>query len=533
MRDRLIYLRSIASMKWRLFFAATLTSFVGYSQSPASSDTATVQNLIRASRKFQWIDSYRSLNYADSALTLAYQIGFPVGVARAKNQQGFAHWTFGDNEIAIQSALEALQICRDRNVPLIQAESQYILARAYMDLAERAKAWDAIVEAEALAVKQNDWELLCSIYNLMGVIQFIDSNQDSALTLYNKAFELGKSHSVDPINFPRIISNIGECYAVENPALAFTYFNRALDLANETGNQVAKASITAIVGHAWLRGNDLTKAEANLDAALRLARSLGLRRVVRHAYSGLVDIKLRLGKGNEAIVYLRKYYDVRDSLLNTSKMRQVVEMEAKHELQLKEQNIRILESEQKIQRLWNNLLLGLVVVVLLVSVGIYLMQRYRYRKNRELLNLEIDYLTQQHKRTVNTFKATLADDPNESLESHDQKLLRKAITVVETNIGDAQFSVEKMAEEMNMSRTNLHRRIKSITGFPPSELIRSIRLRRAAKLIASKVDSVSQIALMVGFDDYSHFSKSFKKHFGVSPTNYEEQHKGPTSDVSR
>ena len=59
-------------------------------------------------------------------------------------------------------------------------------------------------------------------------------------------------------------------------------------------------------------------------------------------------------------------------------------------------------------------------------------------------------------------------------------------------------------------------------GLPPSELIRSIRLRKAANLILSKVDSVSQIALLVGFDDYAHFSKSFKKHFGVSPTSYEE-----------
>ena len=86
-----------------------------------------------------------------------------------------------------------------------------------------------------------------------------------------------------------------------------------------------------------------------------------------------------------------------------------------------------------------------------------------------------------------------------------------------------------MAEDMGMSRTNMHRKIKSITGFPPSELIRSIRLRKAAKLILNKVDSVTQIAILVGFDDYSHFSKTFKKHFGVSPSSYEERSNVPTS----
>ena len=111
------------------------------------------------------------------------------------------------------------------------------------------------------------------------------------------------------------------------------------------------------------------------------------------------------------------------------------------------------------------------------------------------------------------------------MESYDQALLKKAIAIVESKIADPELSVEMMATEMNMSRTSLHRKIKSITGFPPSELIRSIRLRTAAKLIANRVDTATQIALRVGFEDYSHFSKAFKKHFGVSPSSYEEQSK--------
>ena len=262
---------------------------------------------------------------------------------------------------------------------------------------------------------------------------------------------------------------------------------------------------------------------------MQLARNLGLRRVIRHAYAGLVDLKLQQGKGDEAVVYLRKYYEVRDSLLNTAKVRQIVELESKHELQLKEQHIQILKNEKQIQTLWKNLLIVFVIFLVVLSTGLYLLQQYRHRKNREVLNLEIDYLTQQHKETEDKFRATLVPESTEQLESHDQKLLKKAIFIVEDNITDPLFGVEKMASEMNMSRASLHRKLKSITGFPPSELIRSIRLRKAAKLILNKVDTVSQIALLVGFNDYSHFSKSFKKHFGVAPTSYEEQagHQSP------
>jgi len=508
-------------MKWYYPLLPLLISFSCFCQD-LSADTTRVQELIRLSRKNKWIDPNRSLQYADQALLLSQELDYNKGVAAANNLKGFCFWTFGDNDLAIEAALLALEISQRKNYPLIQAESYYILARGYMDVSEDLKAHESIIKAEQLANNSKNWELLCSIYNLRGVILFIADKQDSALYFYNKAFDTGRIHAVDSVNFPRIISNIGECYEAENPKLAHDYYNEALSMAKRTGNQIAEASISDVIGHFYLGEKDLFRAESYLQGALQLARSLGLRRVIRHAYAGLVNIRLEQGKGDEAVVYLRRYYAVRDSLLNTSKIRQIVELEAKHELQLKEQEIKILENENRIQIIWRNLLIGLVVLLILISLIAYNLQLYRYRKNQEMLNLEIDYLTRQRQETEDKYKASLVTETEEQFESQDQKLLRVAITTVENNISDSQFSVEKMATEMNMSRTNLHRKLKSIMGLPPSELIRSIRLRKAAKLILNKVDSVSQIALQVGFDDYAHFSKSFKKHFGVPPTNYEE-----------
>jgi AraC-like DNA-binding protein len=517
-----IYIRNIVTMKWYYILLPTLISFSSFCQSISSNaDTTEVHQLIRLSKQNQWIDPNRSLRYADQALLLAQDIGYEKGRAIANNLKGFCFWTFGDNDLAIEASLQGLQIAQREDYPLVQAESYYILARGYMDMTEGAKAQESILKAEEFANRGKDWELLCSIYNLRGVILFIADKQDSALYFYNKAFEIGKNHAVDSVNFPRIISNIGECYEVENPTLALTYYSKAMTLAKRTGNQIAEASISDVIGHFHLRGRDLKSAETFLQSALQLGRALGLRRVLRHAYAGLVDIRLQQGRGEEAVFYLRQSYAIRDSLLNTSKMRQIVELEAKHNLQLKEQEIKILENENRIQTIWKNLLIALVVFLILISAGLYQLQQYRHRKNQEMLNIEIDYLTRRHRETEDKYKASLVKETEEEeFESQDQKLLRVAISTVEKNIGDPLFGVEKMAEEMNMSRTNLHRKLKSIVGLPPSELIRSIRLRKAGRLILGKADSVSQIAILVGFDDYAHFSKSFKKHFGVSPTSY-------------
>ena len=506
-----------------VFLAITSYSKTEYSGTlEALVDTSQVNILVKQSNELQWIDAYRSLNFADEALKLARELNYQKGIALANNLKGFCYWSFGDNDLAIEAAMEALTIGEATNDSVIQAQSYYILARGYMDLGDREKAFENIAKAEQIAEHGNNWEQLVSIYNLKGVIRFIQGQRDSALYYYTKAYETGKAHNVAPIHFPRIISNMGECY--DDPVMSFSYFNRALALAKETHNPIAEASITDVIGHAYLKGADLKNAENQLQMALQLARKLGLRRVVRHAYAGLVDIRMKQGRLDEAMVYQQSYYAVRDSLLNISKVRQIVELESKHDLRLKEQQVQLLEKEKRIQTLWKNMLIIFVFFLGIVSVGIYLMQQYRYRRNREMLNLEIDYLTRQHRETVDKYKASLVSSGEEPLESHDQKILKKAISVVEDHISDPQFGVEKMAEEMSMSRTNLHRKIKSITGFPPSELIRSIRLRKAAKLILNKVDSVSQIAQSVGFDDYSHFSKVFKKHFGVSPTSYEEEH---------
>jgi len=73
------------------------------------------------------------------------------------------------------------------------------------------------------------------------------------------------------------------------------------------------------------------------------------------------------------------------------------------------------------------------------------------------------------------------------------------------------FGVELMAKQLGMSRTNMHRKIKALPDFHPVNLIRNIRLRRAAHLLKNQTDSIAQIKFFQsGFEDHSYFSKSFK-----------------------
>lgn len=102
----------------------------------------------------------------------------------------------------------------------------------------------------------------------------------------------------------------------------------------------------------------------------------------------------------------------------------------------------------------------------------------------------------------------------------DEELLRKAIAVVERNMDNVEFSTEQFAHEMNMSRSNLHLKLKAITGRSAIDFIHKIRFNRACQLLKEGKYTVSEISFMVGYNTPSYFAARFKKYIGCLPTEY-------------
>lgn len=90
-------------------------------------------------------------------------------------------------------------------------------------------------------------------------------------------------------------------------------------------------------------------------------------------------------------------------------------------------------------------------------------------------------------------------------------------SILQQHLNDADFNVERMGEEMAMSRVQLYRKIKSLTGMTPVELLRKARLTRGKQLLETTDYSVSVVAYEIGFTSPSYFAKCFKDEFGISP----------------
>lgn len=104
------------------------------------------------------------------------------------------------------------------------------------------------------------------------------------------------------------------------------------------------------------------------------------------------------------------------------------------------------------------------------------------------------------------------------LNEADKTFVGRLRTAIQENLGDSDFSVERLGEEIGLSRVQLYRKVKALTGQTPVELLRKARLTKARQLLEKTEKSVSEIAYEVGFTSPSYFNKCFKDEFDINPS---------------
>ncbi len=108
----------------------------------------------------------------------------------------------------------------------------------------------------------------------------------------------------------------------------------------------------------------------------------------------------------------------------------------------------------------------------------------------------------------------------EAVSDLDKGFVSRFKALVEEKMKDAELNVEDLGRDMGMSRVQLYRKLKSLTNYSPNELLRRMRLKKAASLLASSEMTVAEIAYEVGFSSPSYFTKCYKEQFGESPTDF-------------
>ena len=150
----------------------------------------------------------------------------------------------------------------------------------------------------------------------------------------------------------------------------------------------------------------------------------------------------------------------------------------------------------------------------------YIVKPFSVKYFRHLIRSLLD--NRRREREVFSKKPFFNVD-NMHVNKADEEFINKVMKIIEDNIGEDNFSVESMADIFCMSHSSLLRKIKTVFNLSPVELIRLVKLKKAAELIQEGKYRIGDICYMVGISSQSYFSKLFFKQFGITPKDFEKQ----------
>ena len=175
------------------------------------------------------------------------------------------------------------------------------------------------------------------------------------------------------------------------------------------------------------------------------------------------------------------------------------------------------------QRTITLMALILIALLLLTMVLFFLYHRSKVSAQRErmvnnLWKMEVPEEVKASESPEPAPSESPAPAPSEAEEAPEPLFIVRFKDVVEARLSDSELSVDDLAAAMNLSRVQLYRKVKAISGSSPIELLRTARLNRGYQLLLQTNKTISEIAYEIGFTAPSYFTRCFKNEFGISPS---------------
>ncbi len=387
-------------MRFLVVFIVLLTvSFPLYGQS----NETTVDSLERLLKQFPnptkervdalndlgyryWIvNSNKSISNGREALALADKLAYPLGIAKAKRVLGVAYWTHGQPKLA----LENLTACQKtyEEVGDLEGAANCLMnsGMVYADIGDLDKALDIYESAIETFTRLDLKPRIATTFNKIGSVLIQKDQLAEAKEYLTNALHM---HSDDDFFYGMAEAHnlLGRLFVLENELEQADYHLKKATALGETVNDV-DGSIGNLIQHGKvqrLRG-EYEDSENHLLEALEKARQNKLRKYILEAYQELKLLKKEQGQLEKSLFFYDAFINLRDSIYNTDKSRQIAALEFNNELTNKEKEIALLQ-ETKRSRTLMNVFLSLLLVTLAITALLMLRhQKQREKKETELL----------------------------------------------------------------------------------------------------------------------------------------------------
>lgn len=365
-------------------------------------DSLRVDILNKIADEYNKINLDSASQFIDAALSLASEIGYTRGMARAHYLMGTIHFYSGDFEAGFITLFEALRLYQKIDHDTESSRTLKNLAAFYQRTGDLPKAIFYGKEALELSKKVGDRLLAARIMNNLGNIysDFDDeANMDTAKTMYNRALIIYKEFNIEE-GISKALTNLGSLhYDLDELDVAVGYLEKSLiiDRKLNTDPFGLCAALNNLAG-IYITKENYQKATDYLNESLQIAEKNAFKEKVKIVYSHFRWMYWKQGDYRNAYEMLREQQRIERQLVQSKQNKLIEELSAKYESEKKAQEIKNLENQAAIQALeidrknQNLLLLGILIVVLTLVVGlIYVI----YRQKRITLARKADEIEQR------------------------------------------------------------------------------------------------------------------------------------------
>ena len=407
--------------------------------------------------------------YGTEALQLASEINYIPGMAYANRIIGVAHWARGNYEGGLKHLLESLKLYQLLQDSLGIANSTMNIGLIYSDQGEIDKALNNYLEAYNTFKRLGKTDRMINTANHIGKAYYRDNNYKNAFEYYQLALKLSKE--TDFIyGSGTALHNLGVLYKAQNKLdSARILCLESMEFQKQFKDREGFADNYETLGDIFFEMGDYQKARSYFEEGIDKAKLVSSKKILSNIYSKLKDTYVKLGNYNQALKYQEAFTILQDSMMNIEKMRAMVWLENKNEIERKnqeitiqEQKISLLRKEQQLNNLWLNLFAIGFVLVSVLGFLIYRIQKIKHDKDRQLFQNEkvLNKTKMENHRLKQEELSRELRFKNKELTSYTLNFIQKNELMEELKVKI--LEIKKVApKEVTRQLNSLHRQVES------------------------------------------------------------------------
>ena len=498
---------SIANNVMRLFYAAKITDEAIEFEANAPRDSVNQQVWYWASEYFYAHQAYpQALKYGLQALPLCNN---DEDRANYLSLISLIYFRQSNYEQAANYAKQCYKLDEKSGDPDVMSSSLNTLAGIYIGANQPKEAEQYILKAIELAKQANNPARMAVLKGMASEVYHALGNGKEALKYINEACnieqELGNEHKL----MVRLSQKASVLIGLHDYKGAVNLLNQVIPYLETVGDKQSLAISCNKMGMALMGQNLDDEAVGYYRKAAEIFANIGDRGNEMHSRKGLYE-SLWSRNPDSAKIELNRFNDLKDSLYNMASAESLARYNA-------EFGSDWLQHENELQKAKTQkiIVLGGILLIILVG-GVWLFMKRKMRLREAALQTIIKGLQPQNNIEI--------IPEQEELSTSDQELLDRLVDEVRSNMTHGDISIETLASKLCITRGQLNRRIKSITGVTTQQYVLRIRLEHARLLLVdNKETPISEVALVCGFEDATSFSRAFRRTFEKSPSQYRNE----------